>query len=352
MIKRTSRILLLLVILTAIYFLIVIIVGTFTRYRPDDIETISQIEDSLFINHSSTYSALIWNIGYAGLGAEMDFFYEGGKKVRDSEDNVRRNLYKITNWLKQNDTVDFILLQEVDINSKRSYSIDQLQHFNQVLEYHFPLFSANYNVKYVPVPTLRPLGKVHSGMLSFTRNAPSSSKRYSLPGDYSWPKNIFMPNRCFQINRYGLKFKNKELVLINIHNSAYDDGTLRKQQLDHLKDFLMEEENKGNFILVGGDWNQCPPMFTPEFNLKNFDTVNVSYIPDNFLDSKWQWVYDPKKATNRRVTEPYSEGKTLVTLIDFFLSSPNIEILKCKTIDMGFNYSDHQPVLLQFKLKI
>ena len=46
-----------------------------------------------------------------------------------------------------------------------------------------------------------------------------------------------MLDRCFLVNRYPVSNGN-ELLMINTHNSAYDDGSLRKQQMDFLKDFL------------------------------------------------------------------------------------------------------------------
>ena len=45
------------------------------------------------------------------------------------------------------------------------------------------------------------------------------------------------------------------------------------------------------------------------------------------------------------------KGKTFTTLIDFYLVSPNVEILEVKTIDLDFKYSDHQPISLKVKLK-
>ena len=67
-----------------------------------------------------------------------------------------------------------------------------------------------------------------------------------------------------------------ELVLINTHNSAYDDGSLKKAQMEQLKVVLVEEAAKGNFVIVGGDWNQFPAGFEgfpgiPTYNLGQAD---------------------------------------------------------------------------------
>ena len=122
--KRIRRILVILVLIPILYFGSSILIATLFKYKPESIEQISKFDEAFYLNDSTTYSAMIWNIGYAGLGAEADFFYEGGKQVRGSEDNVRRNLYKISQFLQSNDSIDFILLQEVDENSKRNYGIN------------------------------------------------------------------------------------------------------------------------------------------------------------------------------------------------------------------------------------
>ena len=38
-------------------------------------------------------------------------------------------------------------------------------------------------------------------------------------------------------------------------------------------------------------------------------------------------------------------------MIDGFIVSDNIEIINCETLDYGFKYSDHNPVLMKFKLR-
>lgn len=58
--------------------------------------------------------------------------------VRDKEENVRENLQNIIGFLLDNDTVDFMLLQEVDMNSHRSYGIDMVDHLNMALPGYFP----------------------------------------------------------------------------------------------------------------------------------------------------------------------------------------------------------------------
>ena len=121
-------------------------------------------------------------------------------------------------------------------------------------------FAKNYDVFFVPVPPATPMGKVLSGLTIFGKYQPTSSVRYSFPGEYGFPKQLFMLDRCFLVNRYPLS-NGKELLIINTHNEAFDPGQIRKAQMSYLKDFLLTEFRNGNYIITGGDWNQAPPGF-------------------------------------------------------------------------------------------
>lgn len=73
-------------------------------------------------------------------------------------------------------------------------------------------------------------------------------------------------------------------------------------------------------------------------------SMSFDYTPEN-----WLWAYDPDVPTNRHLETPLDEN-TFRTVIDFFLISPNIKLLKINTIDTKFEYSDHQPVKMQVEL--
>ncbi len=289
-------------------------------------------------------------IGYCGLDESMDFFYDGGKQVRPSKDKVENSLDRVTQFLSDNDSLEFLLLQEVDISSKRSYRINEYEKIEQTLSDYQSFLGINYNVFFVPLPPTNPMGKVKSGLQSLSKFTPKSVTRFSFPGNYGWPMGVFMLDRCFLVSRYFVD-NQKELLVINTHNSAYDDGSLRKVQMAYLKNFLLKEYEKGNYVIVGGDWNQSPNGFKKEIKGHVFDNDNYAEIGPAYPSEEWQWAYDESVPSNRRVTESYERGVTPTTVIDFYLLSPNIQQVSVRTIDMDFKNSDHQPVLLKMLLK-
>jgi endonuclease/exonuclease/phosphatase family metal-dependent hydrolase len=338
-----------LVLLAVAMFVFLLVYGTLSDYRPDEQILLSENMDVPVLK-DSILDIMIWNIGYCGLGEKMDFFYDGGQGVRPAREESRANLDGVLEYAGSLDTCDFFLFQEVDIRSKRSYRINQLEAIDNRLGAAHTAFGKNFDVFFNPAPPRAPLGKLHSGIATFSRFQPASSFRHSFPGNYAWPMGVFMLDRCFLVNRYPLEGGN-ELLVVNTHNSAYDDGSLRKGQMEYLKGFLTEEYSRGNYIIVGGDWNQTPHGFTPRFERDVFDTIQVSYIGKDYLPGEWTWLYDETIPTNRRVNIPYTEGVSRTTVIDYYLLSPNLEALYVTGVDLDFILSDHQPVLAGFRLK-
>ena len=92
-----------------------------TEYKPKDVEvltlqnTIKQQSESVQIGKE--YTALDWNIGYAGLDKDEDFFMDGGKMVLPLDKaHVEENIKNITQIIKD-ENADVTLLQEVDEDS-------------------------------------------------------------------------------------------------------------------------------------------------------------------------------------------------------------------------------------------
>jgi endonuclease/exonuclease/phosphatase family metal-dependent hydrolase len=347
--KKILKTILILVIVLLAGFTGLIIYAVITDYKPSEKTAIELNDSPAILGDSIELSLLTWNIGYCGLDKDMDFFYDGGKKVATPKEQCLKNLSAVVSFIKKNDSIDFILLQEVDKKSKRTYFLDEYEMIIGHAKYPTSDFATNYNVFFVPVPVSSPMGKVYSGIATLGRYIPSSSVRYSFPGKYGFPKQLFMLDRCFMVNRYPLK-NGKELILINTHNEAFDPGNIRKAQMEYLKKFIMNEYQNGNYVITGGDWNQCPPDFKPEFAKNKVNSEQMT-IPSDYLPAEWQWIYDSKKPSNRSVNIAYDPDVTTTTVIDFFLLSTNIKPSTVECLDLGFEHSDHNPVRLKVKLE-
>ncbi len=328
-----------------------ILYATLTDYKPPLQETL-QVENAQNLQATdSVFSFLIWNIGYGGLGAKDDFFYDGGKTVVSPEKHVEEYLEGIKNFLKQHADKDFIMLQEVDKKAKRSYGNNELKLIAEILPNHSYVYAPNYVVDFIPIPYTNPLGRVNAGLGSYSKFQLTEATRYQLPGSFPWPKSVYFLDRCILVKRTSLS-NGKDLIVVNIHNSAYDDtGELKAAEMAFIKDYLLKEFEKGNFIVVGGDWNQTPTDFEKNTYRKSGDDYAPENIAKDLMPAGWWWIYDGTSPTNRNLKAAYNPETTSCTVIDFYLVSPNIEVLEVKTHNLNFAYSDHQPVSMKIKLR-
>ncbi|MDR0414980.1 MAG: hypothetical protein LBH84_06160 [Prevotellaceae bacterium] len=324
--------------------LLFFVVATILAYRPAPQEVIySKLQPRRCLPNKISITS--WNIGYCGLGKAADFFFDGGEQVRSSMQDVLKNLEHIRSFL-QADTATFLLLQEVDVNSKRSYGINERDSIaDSRHSQHF--FAYNYKAWFVPIPVFHPIGRVASGLATFGRCAPYHVMRYAYPNSTPYPQSIFLLKRCFLVCRYTTQ-NGRDLTLINTHNSAYDSGRQRADEMEMLRDFAVEEYESGNYVIVGGDWNQTPPGYENQAGTKQY---TPHAIDADLFPKGWQWVYDRAAETMRFTNRPYVEGESLTSVVDFFLVSPNVTVVSATVNSLGFEHSDHNPVTATFVLK-
>lgn len=333
-------------ILVAGYFVFM----TVTDYKPDSKITLEVDQKSWQDIDSDEFKATIFNIGYCGLDKEQDFFMDGGTGSRaSSKEKVLSNLASITSFLKENES-DFILLQEVDFDSTRTYHINEQEKLSESFSDYSDTYAVNYDVPWVPVPITKPMGDVKSGLVTLSKYKIDDSTRYQFPGAEKWPRQLALLDRCFIETRHKVS-DDKELVIINTHMSAYDKGGfVRAQQMNFLVEYLKNEYDKGNYVVVGGDWNhELPGADADKMNPGEERPGWVKKIDVEFPN--YLWAVDVKTPTTRDDDKPYVKGENYIAIIDGFLVSDNIQVIEVKTSDIGFENSDHNPVTLRFSLK-
>lgn len=355
MIKKILKTAVGLIILVIIAIAAFVAFLTVTDYRPEATTSLEIAADNQAMNvvgFDRPFSITTFNTGYCGLDRNQNFFMDGGTMSRSSSKaKTQDNLEKITAYLSKLNS-DFVLLQETDVKASRSYSINEYEYMKTNFRGFNSTFGFNYKVPWVPVPVANPMGYVYSGLATFTRFTLNSAERYQYPGSEKWPVQLFELDRCFVENRIPAA-GGKELVVINSHLSAFDKGgEIRKQQLAFLKTFITGEYAKGNYVIVGGDWNHVLPGTDPMI----FKTTEdwpfwLQNLPADFTPEGFQWGVDKNVPSNRTVAAAWKEGANFTSVIDGFLVSPNIDIKSVTGHDLSFENSDHNPVTGVFALK-
>ncbi len=341
-----------------VYLIVVLARGTAVDWQPTGVAsvTLDEGEAPEAPIADSVLSFVTWNVGYAGLGAEAEFFMDAGDmwlsrgmSVWMPEETVARYTDGIARELSSM-KADFFLLQEVDSFSARSYHTPQLERFRKTHPAYAAAFAPNYINERVPIPVFEPwhvYGDVYSGLLSLSRATPFAVDRHSLPGSFPWPDRLFQLDRCALVQRHELA-DGRKLTVVNVHLSAYDDGTVKRDQLKYLAAFLRDEVADGHLVVVGGDWNLVPPNFPYDRFIGDPEgRFTQQAVPADFPAEDWTFVYDAAVPTNRKTNAPYLADSSFVTTIDYFLLSPGLRAVKTKVVNQDFRWSDHQPVYME-----
>lgn len=361
--RRTWRVIRWPMLLLALYLGGILLYGTLTDWQPRGTEPLEASGgQSARVEYlpDSIITLTTWNVGFGGMGAEDYFFYNRGDffwtdigKARATRLNVDRYV-KGQHLTLSSTQSDFFLLQEVDTASRRSYYTNQLATARAALPDYAAYYAPDFQSSNVPIPIFQPwdhYGAVRSGLVTLSKFSPRGSQRIQLPGEFPWPTRLFQLDRCVLRQVFTTQV-GRELVLYNVHFSAYDkDGDLRRQQMNFLRELVLEDYRGGRYVIVGGDWNQLPPGFNWfSLNPTVEETRLSPTIPFDFLPPGWNWAYDPAVASVRKSDKAYDAHRSERSVIDFFLTSPNVRVRLLKTVDQGFRYSDHQPVYLRAEL--
>lgn len=351
--RKLARALLTMVIILFAAFVGFLGLVAIADYRPAPIAQVSvdnPQQDVVQIGSEITITS--FNIGYCGLDKHADFFMDGGTMSRAvSPEQTAANIDAVSIFLTGQES-DIYFLQEVDRRSRRSYKTEQYERFSSDLPAYSASFATNYKVLWVPVPPADPHGNVYSGIATLSRYRVDAAARHSLPGLYPWIKQLFMLDRCMMESRLPTS-DGRQLVLANVHLSAFDEGgVIRAQQLAFLKDYAEREAESGNYLVIGGDWNHLLSS-DPEAKRAEYGDAWpfwLQVLPDDFTIRGFEWAVDETVPSCRTLDRPYDPAANVVVNIDGFLVSPGVEIVSVHGCDLGFENSDHNPVTVCIRL--
>lgn len=366
--KKAVKILL--IIFAAAVLLLVCVVGGYViymqsqYYRIEDnlpVETENNQEEILQAEKS--YSIMTYNIGFGAYSPEYTFFMdtgimEDGTETQGtygkgiSKEDVEKNTQGSIERIEEAGT-DFVFLQEVDVKADRSYHINQRDLITKSPAGYGNAFANNFHSAYLFYPFHDPHGAVEAGMLTLSRYHIDENIRRQFPVDNSFITKFTDLDRCFMISRLPVD-NGKELVLINVHLSAYDKGgVIRASQLELLNQVLKEERDKGNYVIAGGDFNHDIAGTIDTFPSAQQVPGWVFELDDSSLTEGYRFAKAENAGevpTCRGADIPYEEGVTYTVVVDGFIVSDNLKT-ETMNVDGDFLYSDHNPVVMNFEFK-
>ena len=324
-----------------------------TEYKPADREDVAfEGEASDKLTADKPFTIMTWNIGYGALGDNADFFMDGGTMVKTaSKKRVDNNLDDIVRFAVEKEP-DIVFFQETDVDSSRSYHINELQKLRESLPGYLSGFANNFKVAFLPYP-VPPIGKVDSGIATFSAYPVTASERVQLPVPFTWPVRMANLKRCVLVSRLPVEGSDKELVLFNLHLEAYDDGEGKAAQTKMLAGLLEIEAEKGNYVIAGGDFNQIFSNEDTSVYPAQEGKWQAGEIDVDEFNGDWQFIMDESTPSCRSLDQKYEgadKDSFQYYLIDGFIVSDNIKVNSAVTEDLGFAASDHNPVTMELVL--
>ncbi len=304
------------------------------------------------VNHTSQqknfYTVMTYNIGYlSGMTNNLP--------VQAKLTFYQSNMEKVLKFFSEINP-DFIGFQEIDLNSKRSYFINQLDTVAERKEYGYSAYTVTWAKNYVPFPFWPPavhFGKMLSGQAVLSRFEIFENTRIVLskPQNNPFFYNAFYLDRIIQVTK--LNVNKRTLIIINIHLEAFDQQT-RESQADIVFD-IYNMYAKDFPVLLIGDFNCVPPFASKKTGFT--DEPNLDYSLDRTM-KKFFKVSSIKEAIpyevqikNEAATFTYPSDKPTMRVDYIFYTPASIEPINGYVSSLPGTASDHLPVVFQFSFK-
>ncbi len=349
----TSLLVLLGVILAVVIGYLLYVILTYSRL-PDRLDmSVDAGATNGTVSLDSEYTIVTQNLGFGAYTADFTFFMDGGTESRaKSRESVLECIKKGSDVVAGLDP-DFILFQEVDLDSTRSHHVNQYELLRESFTGYASTYAQNYDSAYLFYPIFSPHGASKSALSTFSRFDITASLRRSFPISESLSKFLDL-DRCYSVSRIPVE-GGRELVLYNVHSSAYGgNDSIREAQMTMLLTDMRDEYLKGNYVICGGDFNHD---FTGDSSQRlNGESADFGWaqpfpdelIPEGFYKCE-NYSGDTLYPSCRNCDIPYEEGNFTI-IVDGFIVSDNVECLYLENVYTGFEYSDHAPVRMDFKL--
>ncbi len=231
------------------------------------VTTFDEKEDAIMYKSGSKQSppdqvnsikVMTWNIRF-GAGRIPWFGDSCGDCVILSEKEVKQNLQAIADFIN---TVqpDILIINEIDIESKRTAYIDQVQWLLNHTYFNYGAFASNWKSQFIPSDGL---GRMNMGNAILSRWEINDAVRIKLPlrGDQDALTEYFYLRRNMLKTRIEIPGMDNFYTLAT-HLSAFSTDDTKQEQINVVIKTLENIDSESDFFIIGGDFNLLPPNAT------------------------------------------------------------------------------------------
>lgn len=304
------------------------------RYSEAEYAQIKTVEDYPLSPPTDELTVVSFNIGYlSGL--------TNNQAVERTQALYDENL-AIAVAALQPLNPDILALQEIDLDSKRSFRVDQVEELGNALSYPQRAIAINWDKRYVPFPSLSPaahFGEILSGQAVLSRFPITRHERFVLDKVATNPffYNDLYLDRLAQVTE--IELGERSLIVINLHLEAFDRPTRQTQTEFVLA--LAEQYAEQHPVLLLGDFNSA---------LNRDEEGSPRSI---------QTVIDASTVTSAVLAEQFTQSDQFTFpsdnpqyKLDYIFYTPDtIELLEVQVVPETAQSSDHLPLLMRLRLR-
>jgi endonuclease/exonuclease/phosphatase family metal-dependent hydrolase len=219
-----------------------------------------------------------YNVKFAG--GRIDFFFDCfGDRVLMSEREVVANLSRLVEKINQYDP-DVLVVQEVDVNSKRGAYVDQMQWLLDHTALRYGVYASQWKADYVPSDGL---GAIDSGNGILSKYPLAEAQRIALAlrSEQSGIERYFYLKRNLLRARLEVPGKAPTYV-VAVHADAYSKDGTKRQHIDRFKAELDTLSDAGNTVVGVGDLNTLPPGSEQQFGFPDSVCDDEEFVADDY----------------------------------------------------------------------
>jgi endonuclease/exonuclease/phosphatase family metal-dependent hydrolase len=198
---------------------------------------------------------MTWNIRF-GAGRILWFGDACGDRVILTDEEVYGSLQAIAGKINQV-RPDILLLQEVDINSKRSNYIDQLQWLLDHTYFNYAVCGSQWKAQFIPSDGLGRMDE-ENAILSRWKISNATRIQLALRNDQDKLTRYFYERCCMVSAKIEIP-RMSNFYAVNIHASATATIDVKQQHINSFKAEMDRINSSGGYFVAGGDLNTLPP---------------------------------------------------------------------------------------------
>ncbi len=311
---------------------------------------------------------MTWNIRF-GAARLLWFGDACGNRVILSEDEVFSSLQSVAALINR-EKPDILLLQEVDINSKRSGYINQLQWLLDHTYFNYAVCGSQWKAQFIPSDGLGRMDE-ENAILSRWKITDAVRIQLALRDDQDKLTRYFYERCCMVSARIEIPNLNN-FYAVNIHASATATMEVKQRHIEQFMGELDRIDQLGGVFVAGGDLNTLPPgTDTTDFCLQDmcswesfhhsednpYHKEGSDYTPEShFLDALYSAyncavpLEEYQENQYRFFSHTTRENHFWDRTLDYLFTNRQWIPKTVKTHQEAVKESDHAPVSAYYKL--